>query len=54
MTGADAQWLDELARRLRRAQEALGSTELTPDQVITRLKTAEEALGYEIKRRRRS
>ncbi len=54
MTTAEALWLDELARRLRRAQEALGSTELSQDQVIAHLRDAETSLRYEIKRRSRS
>ncbi len=51
---AEAEWLDVLARKLRLAQEALGSTELTKERVIKRLESAEAALAAEIKRRRRS
>jgi hypothetical protein len=51
---AEAEWLDVLSLKLRLAQEALGSTELTKERVIKRLESAEAALAAEIKRRRRS
>ena len=52
MTRADAEWLDALALRLRRAEEALGSTTLSEEQVLWRLTDAQSSLAAEIRRRR--